>query len=100
MFFLLQVHLERFLQHGRCMEGGGGFSAKFQVGMCRTQFQNAAIGKANFCDNGTLGYRLFDVKSDLSWRFLEKTCHIFAFSRSNLFLDWDFYRNHRILAFL
>ena len=61
-FSSLSVMLPRFLSHG-------GFSTKFRVGRCHPQFQNV-----------TLGYTNFPIKSALRWRFLDKTCQIFAFS--------------------
>ena len=65
------------------LHGGGGFSAKFRVRVCRRQFQNGTVGKANFCEYDTLGKTNFYIKSALSWRFLDKTCQVSTFSGPN-----------------
>ena len=58
-----QVNLETNLNMSTT---GGGPSATFRVAVCRTKFQNRTVGQTNICENDTLGWTNFCIKSAMS----------------------------------
>ena len=50
---------------------GMGFLAKSLLRVCRSQFQNGAVGQTNCCANAILGWTKFYIKDAISWQFLD-----------------------------